>query len=591
MTAPARPDRLVRIPLLAALLLVTPALGGCAALEDLWDQARRPDIPVSRTPLVEGGWNTETRFLVFVEQPGGAEVAIEATGADGDLLSAEGVATADDPVFIDLPDGTWTVSYSVSGFAWETFHDVRVDGTPPEPTGLERIGDAEGGAYTIGAGATVPADARVELRDPDGDLLATALPHTVTGLGSGLHAYTLTLSDAAGNTWSAVVQVRAGDAKVLEPGAYSFGIVARYTNEVRVWDLSDMDAYLSPAAARSAVDGAWMGSGFGIDPDDPAVQDVVASWLRPQDDTTVEIAYRLFEFMFDELEYDDERLVSNTLMLPHQVLLDQEDPDAEASPDQDEGDDGLADDGIGNGVKGGVCRDLAATYVSLLRAAGVPARLVSGYLAGNVDGFHAWVVVYAGDVAGNPGPWMPVDVAPLDGKWDDDLGGAPRGPSTAMQAFGIRLPEYLALRAVPEAGEVAGWSTALSSRYQYGVGADPPELSFEKVVEVQGAQDVGVLCFDLDTLERTVASNQNACSGQWIVPDFVRVTERIIDYGVHVSSAARGTSFTAEIAFPFEEYFTPDAVVFVPYTNPVEGKKFGFVWDQGAGKLVAEFTV
>lgn len=579
-------------PLLVVLLLLAPAFSGCAALEGFIDDVRRPDIPVSRTPLESGAWNTQTRFLVFVDQPGGADVTIRATGEDGQVLEAAGVATSDEPVFVDLTDGTWTVTYSVAGHEWETFRDVRVDGTPPEPEGLERVGDAVDGAYTIGAGATVPADADVELLDRDGRLLAHSLPYTVTGLGSGLYAYTLTLTDPAGNRWSGSVQVRSGDAATLpESGDYSFGIVARYTNEVRVWDLTGLDGYLAPADARvqaaALPGGPWMDSGHGIDPDDPTVQQVVAQTLQPEDDSTAEIAYRLYEWMFDNLEYDELRLESNTLMTPHQVLNDAEDPD-----DTDANSDGLVDDGAGNGVPGGVCRDLAATYVSLLRAAGVPARLVSGYLAGEVNGFHAWVEFYGGDRPGNPGPWVPVDVSPIDGTWGE-LGpsGAARGPSTAMQGFGIRLPEYLALRAVPSEGEVEGWSTALSAHYQYGAGDDPPSLSFEKAVEVQGQEDRGVLCFDLDTLERTVASTESSCGQKWIVRDFVRLTERIIDYGVQIDSARRGTTFDAAIAFPFEGSVAPDAVDYVPYTNPVEGKKFGYEWDRDAGTLVAEFTV
>ncbi len=572
------------------MLLLLPAFSGCAALREFVDAAQRPDIPVSRTPLVENDWNTESRFMVFVHQPGGAPVRIVAVG-DGGPLEASGLATADDPVFLDLPDGTWKVTYFVDGHEWETFRGVRVDGTPPEPSGLEKIGDAVGGAYTIGAGATVPADASVELLNPDGVLVSRSLPHTVRGLGDGLYAYTLTLTDEAGNRWSGVIQVRAGDAAVLEPGAYSFGIVARYTNEVRVWDLANMEAYVTPSEASAALGGRWLGAGYGIVPSDSSVQRVVAEALQPDDRSTVQIAYRLYEWLFDNLEYDEQRLASNTLMLPHQVLDDLEDPDAEAQRDQDAGDDGLADDGSGNGVRGGVCRDLAATYVSLLRAAGVPARLVSGYLAGTVDGFHAWIEFYAGDRAGNPSAWMPVDVSPIDGGWDDATSGAPRGPSTSMQSFGIRLPEYLPLRVISESGEVSGWSTALSSRYQYGADTQEPRISFEKAVEVQGRQDVGVLCFDLETLARTVATDSSSCSGKWIVSDFVRVTERIIDYGVLVQSAARGTSFTVEIAFPYEDAVAPDAVDFVPYTNPVGGKDFGFRWDQPAGKLVAEFTV
>jgi len=252
--------------------------------------------------------------------------------------------------------------------------------------------------------------------------------------------------------------------------------------------------------------------------------------------------------------------------LPRQVIEDSEDPDGEAEPSQDGGRDGLADDGVGNGVKGGVCRDLAATYVSLLRAAGVPARLVTGYVAGNVDGFHAWVEFYGGDVAGNPGPWVPVDVSPVDGRWDDAAsGGLERGLVTAMQSFGVRLPEYLALRAVGQP-EPASWSTAIGVSYAYPQSSGEPDIRFEKHVEVEGVQQRGELCFEPATRERHLSSGK--CGTSFSFRDFVLFTERSIDYGVRVVTAGPGTEVTATVAYPFEDVSAPDQVVYAVYGEP-----------------------
>lgn len=558
------------------LLLVVPSLAGCAGLDRFWDDVTRPDLDVQRTPIEEGGWNTDPRFAVVVSEPEPVSVVIEATASDGRTLRAEGLSTIDVPVELVLEDGTWTVTYTVQGHRWETFDDVRVDATPPSLDGLVRVGDAQGGVYVLGDGVQVPADAELEVRDADGALLARSLPLRVDGLGTGLHVYHVVVRDAAGNEQAYVVQVRAGDAKALPEGQWTFGIVARYSNEARLWDLSDMTAYDTPQQAAAATGGAWLGAGFGVTPDDPAVQAVVD---QTQGTTTMEIAWNLYRWIYDELEYDDERLASTTLMLPRHVLEDTEDPDAEAQPDQDAGDDGLADDGRGNGVAGGVCRDLAATYVSLLRAAGVPARLVSGYLAGSVDGFHAWVEFYAGDVAGNPSPWVPVDVSPIDGLWNDDRrgDGVPDGLETAMQSFAVALPEYLALREVPSP-EPAGWSTALSTRYSYPEHLGPPDVRFEKDVEVQGSQESARLCFDADTLARTIAAN---CSGTFF-DDFVVFSERIIDYGVHVVSAEPGTTITAGLALPFMDAAAPDDVSFLVY-----GKSYRE--DAAAGTVEATF--
>ncbi len=54
---------------------------------------------------------------------------------------------------------------------------------------------------------------------------------------------------------------------------------------------------------------------------------------------------------------------------------------------------------------GGDCDDLSFLYISLCRAAGIPARFVSGYIV-RETGLepHAWVEFYAGQ-------WIPVEVA------------------------------------------------------------------------------------------------------------------------------------------------------------------------------------
>lgn len=538
------------------------ALSGCAGLQDAWNAANRPDIDVQRSPLTEDGWNQESRFVVVVAEAEPHHVVIEATSTDGRSIREEGFIGGSESLEIHLADGTWDVTYTIDGHRWESFAGVRVDATPPWLTGLERVGDATDGSYVIGAGAAVEPGAAVSIYRA-GELLATSLPHTVHGLGPGITVFDVVARDAAGNEHIQAVQVRVGDAAALPEGAYDFGIVARYSNEARLWDLADMGAYLSPADAAAEA-GSWLGSGYGITPEHPAVQQVVADVITTES-TTMEIAWSLYRWLYDELEYDESRLSSTTLMLPAQVIGDTEDPDAEAISSQDAGNDGLADDGAGNGILGGVCRDLAATYVSLLRAAGVPARLVSGYLAGNVEGFHAWVEFYGGDVAGNPGPWIPVDVSPIDGVWNDGSA-VPRGLATAMQSFGITLPQYLALRDIPAHAEVAGWSTALSTHYTYPQSSSEPSVRFENAVTTISAQ-TGTLCFDA-ALARSIRTAGN-CSGSHF-PGFVVFAEQIIDYGVSVQRAGPGTEITASLAHPFEDSIAPDAVEWFVYGHPHE---------------------
>ncbi len=594
--------------LLVTALLLTVSLSGCTFFGDLVDGFNRPDLTVSRTALDKTnqfGYVTDPVFSVTVLGDA-ALVSITATSTDGRTIANQGMAGPGegDLVSIVFEDGTWDVSYTVADYEWETFRKVKVDITPPSIAGIPSFGQGVDRAYTIGEGYVPEPGVRVEVRDAMGQVVAEALPYQVTGMTDGIHFFLVLLTDGAGNQASVSVQVAAGQAKALPAGQFTFGIVARYTNEARLWDLSRMDDYVTPATAALELGGHWLGDDneYGIEKAHPSVKAVVDQVVGPSDDKTMEIAWALYQWMYDNLEYDDARLESPTLMLPHQVIEDSEDPDAETNGGSDAGDDGLADGGSGNGVAGGVCRDLAGTYVSLLRAAGVPARLVSGYLAGNVDGFHAWVEFYAGDVAGNPGPWVPVDVSPIDGRWNDDPGGngVPDGLETSLQSFGIQLPQYLALRKIPDADELPGWSTALGSQFQYPQSSGPPKVSFEKMVTDIGTPTEGVLCFDDATLKRTLTQRPSECgNGSYYIgrepggsgKPFITGTRRVIDYGLQVTSAGSGTTITMTLSYPFAADVDPDSIEWAPYNNIPNGFKFSQQDpDPPTGKLKAVLT-
>ena len=538
-----------------AVLLALPALSGCAFVEDLVDQATRPDLSVARTDLQPGEWNTQRRFQVVVQEPVAYLVRIEATSAAGRVLSQEGLSDAEHPVILELDDGTWTIRYWVDGHDWETLSAVRIDATPPVATGLEPIGSAQDGQYTIQA--VVEAGARVRVVDMQtGRLLATELPHTVTGLvDDRVYAFLVAIGDVAGNWNNQTVQVRSGSATELPTdGAYSFGVIARYTNEIQLWDVADLGAYASPAEARAATDAGYLGAGFGITPDEPSIQAVVAQVVDPSMDTTGEIAFALYAWMFDHLDYDDGRLGTSDLLEPSKTL--------------ERG--------------GGVCRDLAGLYVSLLRAAGVPARVVSGYLAGGVNGFHAWVEFYGGSAAGGPRPWVPVDVSPIDGAYE---------PERALTAFGIQRPDYLTLRDIPPAGETEGWSTALSVRYKYfGGPEEEPVITFEKQVQPGAGDQEGVLCVNAETLRRRIATEADACQRPEYTAffgDFVLFTERVIDYGILVREAPLNTEITAEVSYPFVDDVEPNEVEYTVYGEP--GLVESWRMDAASGNYVAEF--
>ena len=79
----------------------------------------------------------------------------------------------------------------------------------------------------------------------------------------------------------------------------------------------------------------------------------------------------------------------------------------------------------------GVCQDQAHVFVACCRAAGIPARYVSGYLC-SVDGTdsasHAWVDAWLEDAQG----WLGIDVTHL-GRAEPSTAAWPWGVTTWMQ--------------------------------------------------------------------------------------------------------------------------------------------------------------
>lgn len=574
--------------LLAAALVAT-SLSGCL---DFLDPGL--DHPVSRTPIDTVGWNTGGVMSVHVRTEQAYPVVITATATTGRVERAEGLSSEElGPVQLAIPDGTWTVKYSVDGEAYETFKGARFDSTAPRIAGLDTVGDAEAGSYTLGAGATVDGGASLQVLDQaTGRVVATSLPTTINGLTPSIacggaagciRAYDVVVTDAAGNEAAEQVQVRIGDAQRLPDGEQTLGLVARYTLEALVWDIHDLGTWMTPEQAqRAAGSGNWLGSGRGIEPGHPAVV-AVKDEVVAADMTVGEAAFALFRWMADELEYDTGRLESRTLLRPHQVILDQEDASAAADADPDE--DGLVPDGAGNGVRGGVCRDLAALYVSLLRAAGIPARLVTGYLGGQVDGFHAWVEFYGGDGHG-PAPWVPVDVSGIGST--SEIGEQRYEPSLALQAFGLRHTDMLPLRIVTEAQEDGSWSTAVALSTSYPRD-DPPEVDLGKLRTKQFTVP-GALCVNLETLERKVVSDPDGkgCSSSFL-RDFTRSASYILDYGAKVTSASSGTTVTVTLSYPEPAAVAPGVVEQVTYCSPAS-KCAPFSKDAGRGVTVGTWS-
>lgn len=506
------------------------AFSGC--IGDIWDQLTAPDADVSISAFDEG-WNNDNRFLVIVEYESPLSLRITADAG----MQREWNAPATDATFengtyrnelvAEIPEGEWTITYYIDGHKWDKF-SVLIDTIAPKITGLELLGNAENGAYNIGVGATFEGTLTIR-QQATGELIANTFPVAISGLTTGVHAYDVTATDLAGNQKHFTVQVRAGDAKFLPTsGENDFGILARYTTQVTLWDLTDLSIYASTASA-SAQQPTYLGSGYGIEPTHPDIMSVVNAETNPSMNT-METAWALYTWMFDELEYTEDRLDETDLLSAHAT--------------------------IENG--GGVCRDLAALYVSLLRAADVPARLVTGYLAGEVNGFHAWVEVYAPSAGQEP--WVPVDVSPIDGQFD---------PVSALGSFAISRPDYLPLAAITPEHEVEGWSTAIGAEYTYS--GTRPTLEFSKSLDI-GFVVERKMCINKDTLERVTSTE---CTGFTHFQDkFPTRMEQTLDYGITVNGAA---NVQTSVAYP------------TAYRANVEYVVYGQDWERQGLFVFADF--
>lgn len=530
------------------LILLT--LTGASGCLDLFGRAF-DDHDVARSPVDTQGWNRDGIFTVQVREAEPVDVRIEATATTGQVLTASGPSSATLPVIeLAIPDGTWTITYFLDGTRWETFKQARFDSTPPTVTGLESVGAATAsGSYLLGSQAQVEPGATIQvIAQATGQTVATALPYQATGLADGIHAFDVVVRDRAGNEAGQTVQVRAGSAQVLPDGKHDLGLVARYTLDAELWDIEGLDGWITPTQARQAVGGKWLGEGQAIRPNDPVVVGIVDQEVD-SGMSSGEAAFALFRWMADELDYDTSRLDQDDLLEPAATVQND----------------------------GGVCRDLAALYVSLLRAAGVPARLVTGYLGGEVNGFHAWVEFYGGSGHG-PSPWVPVDVSAIGSTGDPAM----YSPDMALQAFGIRHTNMLPLRVMSETQEQGNWATAVAVQVSYPQGQEPT-IDLAKTLTEESPPSVGVLCVDRDTLARLDVRRSSDCPASFplFLRDFVRSASLILDYGATIT-ASPGTEVTLTVSYPDSAAVAPGTVEQQTYGTTFraagEGLKEG-TWD------------
>lgn len=185
-----------------------------------------------------------------------------------------------------------------------------------------------------------------------------------------------------------------------------------------------------------------------IHPDDPMIRDVVGS--VGASNNSFEIAKRLFRW-----------LKRNTKYSHH---------DGGKFPQTD-----LQTLNLGMGD----CDDLSILYISLCRSAGIPARLVKGYLIREMDGGyraipHAWAEVYVGS-------WLPVECAGTSEDIDVEV----------HQDFGIETANHLRVYVDDGTDENLSLSSrGVMVRYEKGL-----EIEVEPFVEVKDVEilEVGSL--------------------------------------------------------------------------------------------------
>lgn len=467
------------------LVLLVPMLSGCVSFGDLVGLAKEDldgsGVDIRATTIVEAppgeitytrleyvrvfGSSTEPFDLEAVAIQGGQEFR-EST--DAELNPEDGLYHAE--VQLDLPEGVVDLVYRARGIDRVTKADLHVDRTPPSVATIARVQSPESFmSYPQILGAEL-IEARVEGRLQD----LSQPPNLRPGDDDVLLIY----QDRAGNIQPVDIYFDDGSGLAFGPG---FGHAARLQLEAKVFDWqTDTDLLTLQRGAPE-----YLGEGFGITPNDPVVQavvdEVVQAGMSPQ-----EIAWELYGWMMANLEYDDSRLNANGLMLPRDVIQDTEGPDQDG--------DGILDSGPGNGERGAVCRSLAATYVSLVRAAGIPARIVTGYVGGEVQGFHAWVEVMLGWQV-----WVPVEVSNLDG---------PRDDTAMLQSFGLQRADMVPLRTLTPEQEQESWSTVSQIQYQFEGSA--PTIQFHAVAETLSAS-YGALCIDVERQRQTISTQD--CQG------------------------------------------------------------------------------
>lgn len=496
------------------------------------------------------------------------EVRYAPTGDSFQTATVAGLTR--EPEFnVNLPgDGSFTVyaqpqTDSKKGYV-SKFGPFLVDATPPPPPLLEPRGNPPGYRFQINWTGSSDLSGilgyEVERSLNGGPWVTLARVPATTLLeeqaGNGQYSYRVRAVNGAGLRSEASNPINVVVIAPMQnpgPGGHTYGIQANYTGFLYLWDLSDMDQYVSIDDVPAAVKQDYLGAGYGIELTNGTLVSIVKNVIG-QERNTAKIAERLFIYLFDQTDYDSAKLAAGG-NLPLQT----------ASHTLD--------------LAKGICGDLAVLYLTLLRIAGVPARPVHGYLdntLAGVGGFHMWVEVYVGP-ANAQRPWMTVDVSGVSG---DPLGDHKFKPEYLFVYFGIFNPDYLALGVeakYPTGYKDNSWNTWARFSYRNPATRPTPIIS-DKTTVTEYASEEGCLYFNTET-RKTKYVTETASGGCPNEPGFTnyyrdikRVSKKLIDYGAAVEDPPGLPScLDVYLRYPETDEFgatNPDqSVIFNTYHN------------------------
>ncbi|MBW3582748.1 MAG: hypothetical protein KY455_06580 [Euryarchaeota archaeon] len=513
------------------------------------------------------------------------------------IASPEHVVEAADHVDLALTSGLWTVAVQatygdVTGPV-ATLGPVKIDDTPPAPPLFPADAPRRVTVYSYEVAWLAASDLSgidsysveravgggpfTRIHETPGDL-ARILEHNRP---NGDYRYRVSAVNGAGlvsapsEPFYLTVDARGG-LTPPPPGAYDHGIHAVYDSLLIVHDISDPSRYYErsdlPGSLSAEEHQRYLASGWGIETENEELRrltaeligaDYVDGELVGGEQNTLKIGMTLFRYLFEATDYDFKKFAS-------------------AQPDFQR-----ASETLSRGL--GICGDLTALYVTLMRIAGVPARPVHGYLindneAQRIGGFHMWAEIYVGGDDPVGGGWIPVDVSGVTGSFE---------PKHYDFYFGIANPSYLQLGVQDDLGDDAlpltdsgeeplqnRWNIWANLQWYYrsADGDSKPQITFDSAETVKEVSSQGGwLFFDAQTHERRFCATTGDGEEEKLVDDSCRgdmrsyykglkgSSKRVIDYGATLRwDDDRVSEVTLMLKFP-EQAAPNQAVMYTVY--------------------------